>query len=64
MPVTTPEVASTVPAAALLLLHVPPVDVLLSVVVAPTETVAVPVLAGRPAFTVTFVIAKQPAPNE
>jgi len=47
--------------ATLLLLHEPPPDELLRVVVAPVHTVAVPVLAGGAAFTVNAIVAVQPA---
>jgi hypothetical protein len=48
IPVTTPPVL-TVPTAVLVLLHVPPLTVLLSVVVDPAVTVLVPVVAGTEA---------------
>lgn len=58
-PVTTPP-ASTVAIAVLLLVHVPPVVVLASEVVVPTQPVADPVIAAGSAFTVTSVITVQP----
>jgi hypothetical protein len=45
----------------LLLLHVPPAIVLLSVVVLPEQTKAVPVMAA-PAFTVSTRVAAVPHP--
>ena len=58
MPLTTPPV--TVAIEVLLLLHVPPLTLLLSVVVAPTHMLAVPVMAGGAAKTVTAIVVAQP----
>jgi hypothetical protein len=44
----------------LLLLHVPPVGVALSVVLVPGHTVAVPVMAEGGASVVTVVVVLQP----
>lgn len=53
MPVTTPVAESIVAFEGLLLIHVPPGVAWLSVVVAPTHTLRVPVIAAVAAFTVT-----------
>ena len=59
MPVTTPDVF--IDAVALeLLLHVPPVVASASVVVEPTHTDAVPVIAAGSGFTVTIAFDWQP----
>ena len=55
-PLTTPVADPTV-ALPLLLLHVPPDVLFARVVVCPTQTLAVPVFAGRAASTVTTVVA-------
>jgi hypothetical protein len=55
-PVTSPE-ASTVATAVLLLLQVPPAGVLTSVVVEPSHTLIVPVIADGAVVTVTIVVA-------
>jgi hypothetical protein len=60
-PVTTP-VDETVASPILLLLHVPPVVVLARVVVEPTHTFTVPVIAAGAAFTVIGNTALQPPP--
>jgi hypothetical protein len=59
-PVTTPLAGSTVAKLVLALLHVPPGTALLSVRVAPVHTLLMPVM-GAVAFTVTVIIAAQPA---
>ncbi len=56
MPVEEPTVATLVAELA----HVPPVGVLDSVVVAPTQTVAVPAIAEGSALTVTKAEVWQP----
>ena len=58
-PVTTPVEELTVAAAGLLLLHVPPVVVQARVVVDPTDTLVVPVMAATvgTGFTVTTAVA-------
>ena len=61
IPVTTP-VASMVPAAVLLLVHVPPAVVFASAVVWPIQTVGVPVMIAGDAITVTTTDAEQPVP--
>lgn len=63
MPVKRPVATSTVPAATLPLIQVPPITVLLSVVAEPTHTPKEPVeltiVPGR-AFTVTTIVVVQP----
>lgn len=61
-PITTP-VALTVPKVTLLLAHVPPVVVLLSVVVAFWQTFNVPVIAAGNAITVTVLNTVHPEPR-
>ena len=61
-PDTTPVVRFTLALSAASLLHVPPDVALLSVVVCPTHTTAVPVLAPMPEFTVTVAVLAQPVP--
>ena len=61
-PVTTPEVL-TVPTAGLVLLHAPPPAALVSAVLAPTHTIAVPVIvpaSGRGLTVATCVAAAVP----
>jgi hypothetical protein len=53
IPVTTPVDEPTVPMAVALLLHTPPDVVQPSVVVLPTQTVAVPVIDAGNGLTVT-----------
>jgi hypothetical protein len=60
-PVTTPEVL--IDAFVLLLLHVPPVVVLVSVVVLPSQTVSVPVIVPGSALMVTVAAVIQPVPK-
>jgi hypothetical protein len=52
-----------VPTAGVLLLHVPPPVVLLSVVVYPTHSTAEPVRAAGNVFTVTVAVVKHPVNN-
>lgn len=59
-PVTIPDEEPTVAMAVLLLLHVTPETVLLRVVVWPTQTVGLPVMAAGAALTVTSTVAEQP----
>jgi hypothetical protein len=59
-PVITPVDGAAVPTKVLLLLHVPPVTVLLSVVLVAGHALAVPVMAGNAAFTVTITVARLP----
>lgn len=61
-PVTTP-VLLTVAVAALPVPHAPPVLVVLSVVVIPIHTCAIPVIGAGTGFTVTVALVKQPVPN-
>ncbi len=56
MPVTEPVASPTVALLVLPLIHVPPDDVLLSVVFEPTQTDTSPVIAGGAEFTVTIVV--------
>ncbi len=55
-PVTTPVDEPTVAIAVLLLLHVPPDVALLSVVVLPWQTLAVPVMGDKGLFLKTDVV--------
>jgi hypothetical protein len=55
-PVTIPDAEPTVATEPLLVVHTPPVALLLKVVVPPAVTVAVPVLAESPVFTVAAVV--------
>lgn len=61
IPPTTPVVASTVPIDGLLLLHVPPAGVEVSVVVAPRHAILIPVIADGVGVTVTTATELQPA---
>lgn len=61
-PVTTPVEPTTV-ALPLLLVQVPPAGPLLSVVLCPTHTLVLPVIAKGNAFTVTTVVTRQPVDN-
>jgi hypothetical protein len=63
-PVTTPVDDTTVATAVVPLLHVPPVVVLFSVVVIPTQTFVTPVMFAGNGFTVTSAVFVQPVPNE
>jgi hypothetical protein len=45
---------------ALLLVHVPPVAVLISVVVAPAHTLLLPLIAAGAVFTVMVLVAEHP----
>ena len=58
-PVTTPAV-DTVPTAGVLLLHVPPVVVLVSVVVPFTQMLVIPVITAGNGFTVSTAVLRQP----
>jgi hypothetical protein len=62
LPVTTPEEE---PIIALLLLdaHVPPATAFANVVVDPTQTEAVPVIADGVGYIVTTFVTKQPTPT-
>jgi hypothetical protein len=59
IPVTTPA-EETVPTAAVPLIHAPPVEVVLKVVVAPGQTDKMPVIGTGVGLTVMFLYAKQP----
>jgi hypothetical protein len=48
----------------LLLLHVPPPVTSLKLVVRPTQTIGLPVMAGGKEFTITVAVAVQPTPRE
>ncbi len=56
MPFITPVVALTVATAILALVHVPPPGLLANVVVAPSQTEAVPVIAAGNGFTVMILV--------
>ena len=60
-PVTTPDEEPTVAAAVLLLLHVPPAGVQVSVFVPPGQTAGAPYIAPGLEFTVT-VAETDPVP--
>ncbi len=60
MPVTTPLPEPTVAMDVLLLLQVPPVDVLDNVEVPPTHTVVPPVMTAGNGLTVIMVVVKPP----
>ena len=63
VPADTPETIPVVPIVAtpvLALVHVPPPVASASVVVAPVQTVRVPVMAAGVVLTVTILVAKQP----
>ena len=60
VPLTMPVDAPTVAIAVLLLVHVTPAVVVENVVVLPTQTVAVPVIAAGVVSTVILYIVKQP----
>jgi len=60
MPVTSPVLAFTVAIDVLPLLHEPPLVVLERVDVCPTQIEATPVLAARPALTVTVAVLEHP----
>ena len=64
-PVTVPVLASTVAIEASLLLHTPPVVVLLSVLVVPLHIVVVPVIAPMVGTdkTVSIAVAVSAQPN-
>jgi hypothetical protein len=63
MPVTTPVPVPTVAILVLLLVHIPPDIEELKVVVAPSHTVVVPLIAPGVAITVTTcVAATEPQP--
>jgi len=63
MPVTTPLVP-TEASSELLLLHVPPIDPLVNVIVEPVQTVAGPEIGAGNGSTVTGYKAKQPVASE
>ena len=60
VPVTTPDAEPTVATPVALLVHVPPLVVLVSVVVIPTQVLAVPAIASGSGLTVTVTDLKQP----
>ena len=62
-PVTTPVAEFTVATAVVLLLHTPPVVVLLRAVVPPIHAVRVPVTEAGRLFTVATAYALQPVPS-
>src|SRR4051812_13354161 len=59
IPLTMPVPEPIVAISGLLLVHIPPVLLLLKVVVRPTHTTGIPVLAGGDRLTVTVVVARQ-----
>lgn len=63
-PVTTPDAEPTGAIAVLLLLHAPPVVASVSVIVAPTHTLLLPVIAAGEVLTVTVAVVAQPVPSE
>ena len=63
IPVTEPVEPTTVACAVLLLLHVPPLTVLVKVVERPTHTAVAPPIAAGEGLMVTGVETKQPAGN-
>ena len=63
MPVTIPVPASTVAAAVLLLLQVPPVIAFVIVTVAPTQPEAGPAIADGAPVTLTVAVVLQPVPS-
>ena len=60
MPVTSPVTDPTVPATILLLLHVPPPEASVKLVVNPIHTVLVPFIVPGNGLTVTVVVAIHP----
>jgi hypothetical protein len=56
---STPVTASIVARAVLLLLHVPPDVALLIVILLPVHGLETPVVAAKPAFTVSWVVVRQ-----
>jgi hypothetical protein len=60
-PVSKPVVLLIVALAVFELVQVPPDEVLLRVVVVAGQTLALPSIAGRAAFTVTVVVLAHPA---
>jgi len=60
-PVTIPEEEPTVAVPVLLLLQVPPLVLHVSVVVLPSHTAAVPLIAAGELFTTIVSVVKQPA---
>lgn len=62
-PVTIPVPEPTVATAVLLLLHEPPPEALVSVVVVPGHAVSVPPIAAGNGLTVTAWVARQPVGN-
>jgi len=61
MPVTTPVLASAVSITVLLLLHVPPLMVLPSAIVAPRHTLVAPLIADGVGVTVSTAVAVLPS---
>ena len=59
-PVTKPVEASIIAILVLLLVHAPPPEASLKVVVNPAHTVAIPVIEDGNVFTVTTTVAIQP----
>jgi len=63
MPASTPVVVLIVPAAGLLLAHVPPGVVVVSVVVLFSHTCSEPLIADGNVYTDTVAVARQPVPR-
>ena len=63
IPVITPDNEPIDATLTLLLLHVPPGDPSLRVVVRPAHTVVLPAITVGNGFTVTFVVLVQPVAN-
>lgn len=62
-PVARPDELPIMPLVVLVLLHVPPVVVLVSVVFEPTHTEPAPVMAAGNGLQVTVNVLKQPVPS-
>jgi hypothetical protein len=63
-PNTEPELTSTLAMDVLALLHVPPEEASLKIVVVPTQKVVTPVTDAGSGFTVIKVVATHPALSE
>jgi hypothetical protein len=63
IPVTAPVEEEIFATEGLLLLHVPPLVVLVNVAVAPTQMLAAPIIESGRELTVTIAVAEQPEPS-
>ena len=63
-PVTKPVVTPTDAMVGVLLLHMPPVVGSVNVVELPAQARNVPAIGAGAGFTVTWLVVKQPPPNE